>query len=107
VVTAVERRGGVGEAAPAGRYGLDAESTPAAGRCAREPVAEARALVAAMSRGPAGHASPSVYETGRLVSLAPWLVHHVQRVEHLLATQRPDGTWGGPQGYALAPTLRS
>lgn len=104
-MTAVERRGGVGEAAPAGRYGLDAESTPAAGRCAREPVAEARALVAAMSRGPAGHASPSVYETGRLVSLAPWLVHHVQRVEHLLATQRPDGTWGGPQGYALAPTL--
>ncbi|MFF5071887.1 prenyltransferase/squalene oxidase repeat-containing protein [Micromonospora olivasterospora] len=58
-----------------------------------------------MARDPAGHASPSVYETGRLVSLAPWLIHHAERVEHLLAAQRPDGAWGGPEGYALAPTL--
>lgn len=52
-----------------------------------------------------GSISPSVYETGRLVSLAPWLVDHAARVAFLRATQRPDGGWGQPDGYALVPTL--
>ncbi|MDG6105634.1 prenyltransferase [Dactylosporangium aurantiacum] len=52
-----------------------------------------------------GRISPSVYETGRLVSIAPWLVDHAARVAFLRATQRPDGGWGQPGGYALVPTL--
>ncbi|QFG27274.1 hypothetical protein F7P10_24470 [Actinomadura sp. WMMB 499] len=55
---------------------------------------------------PWGQASASVYETGRLVTFAPWLSGHAERVEFLLASQRPDGTWGAPDdGYALVPTL--
>ncbi|WP_243715303.1 prenyltransferase/squalene oxidase repeat-containing protein [Micromonospora sp. KC207] len=76
-------------------------------RPARDPesAADARELVAAMTLTPGGQSSASVYETGRLVSLAPWLVHHVERITYLLAAQRPDGAWGGRQGYALVPTL--
>ncbi|WP_113703380.1 prenyltransferase/squalene oxidase repeat-containing protein [Nonomuraea lactucae] len=54
---------------------------------------------------PWGQVSASVYETGRLVTLAPWLTGHTQRVNHLTSTQRPDGGWGAPGGYALVPTL--
>ncbi|MEZ0075177.1 prenyltransferase/squalene oxidase repeat-containing protein [Planotetraspora sp. GP83] len=57
-----------------------------------------------MSR-PWGQVSPSVYETGRLVTLAPWLVGHNDRVSYLLGTQRPDGSWGELDGYGLVPTL--
>nr|WP_225312064.1 prenyltransferase/squalene oxidase repeat-containing protein [Microbispora cellulosiformans] len=57
-----------------------------------------------MSR-PWGQVSPSVYETGRLVTLAPWLLGHEDRVAYLVATQRPDGAWGVPDGYGLVPTL--
>nr|WP_245653106.1 prenyltransferase/squalene oxidase repeat-containing protein [Herbidospora sakaeratensis] len=57
-----------------------------------------------MSR-PWGDVSTSVYETGRLVTLAPWLVGHAERVEYLCAGQRPDGGWGAPDGYDLVPTL--
>ncbi|WP_327000425.1 prenyltransferase [Dactylosporangium sp. NBC_01737] len=52
-----------------------------------------------------GAISPSVYETGRLVSIAPWLVGHAARVAFLRAAQRSDGGWGQPGGYALVPTL--
>ncbi|MFV2086305.1 prenyltransferase/squalene oxidase repeat-containing protein [Micromonospora sp. LOL_021] len=52
-----------------------------------------------------GRTDVSVYETARLVSLAPWLTGHRARVRHLLASQQPDGSWGGPGGYALVPTL--
>lgn len=52
-----------------------------------------------------GQVSTSYYDTARLVVLAPWLDGHADRVEHLVATQRPDGTWGGPDGYAMVPTL--
>jgi halimadienyl-diphosphate synthase len=52
-----------------------------------------------------GQVSPSVYETGRLVTLSPWLTGHARRIEFLLDTQGPDGTWGGPEAYALVPTL--
>ncbi|WP_328372317.1 prenyltransferase [Micromonospora zamorensis] len=62
-------------------------------------------LIAELSRHPSGRTSASPYETARLVSLAPWLPRHADRIQYLLAGQRPDGGWGGPDGYALVPTL--
>ncbi|MDX5461582.1 prenyltransferase/squalene oxidase repeat-containing protein [Micromonospora tulbaghiae] len=62
-------------------------------------------LITALGGEPEGQTSPSVYETGRLVALAPWLDGHDRRVAWLLDRQRPDGGWGGPAGYALVPTL--
>jgi len=62
-------------------------------------------LVASLLVEPWGQVSPSVYETGRLVTLAPWLVGDGRRIDFLLASQRSDGSWGGPDGYALVPTL--
>ncbi|MEV0808224.1 prenyltransferase/squalene oxidase repeat-containing protein [Micromonospora sp. NPDC050200] len=67
--------------------------------------ARARELIAEMMLEPSGQTSPSTYETARLVSLAPWLTGHPERVRHLLHTQRADGGWGPPEGYALVPTL--
>jgi hypothetical protein len=49
--------------------------------------------------------SPSVYETGRVVTLAPWLRGQATRVSWLLRQQNPDGRWGGPGAYGLVPTL--
>lgn len=72
----------------------DVDVRSAAGELAEGLVAE-----------PWGQVSPSVYETGRLVTLAPWLEGHAQRLEYLLAGQRADGGWGGPGGYGLVPTL--
>jgi hypothetical protein len=70
-------------------------------------VAEAaRALIAGIVATPWGQVSPSVYETGRLVTLSPWLTGHARRIAFLLDEQRPDGAWGPPDdGYALVPTL--
>jgi hypothetical protein len=66
----------------------------------------ARELVAGLGAHPWGRSSPSVYETGRLASLAPWLDGQAGRLSFLVATQRPDGGWGLPHdGYALVPTL--
>ncbi|MFI1193627.1 prenyltransferase/squalene oxidase repeat-containing protein [Micromonospora sp. NPDC020750] len=70
-----------------------------------ESAADARELVSAMTLTSSGQSSVSVYETARLVGLAPWLTHHVERIAYLLDAQRPDGAWGGPEGYALVPTL--
>lgn len=67
--------------------------------------AEARELVVDLMVEPRGRVSPSVYETGRVVTHAPWLVGHAARLRYLTAAQRSDGGWGGPDGYALAPTL--
>ncbi|MEU7802599.1 prenyltransferase/squalene oxidase repeat-containing protein [Micromonospora arborensis] len=58
-----------------------------------------------MTLHPAGQVSPSLYETARLVSLAPWLTRHAERVRYLLGSQRADGGWGPPGEYALVPTL--
>jgi hypothetical protein len=67
--------------------------------------AAANELLAGLLAAPWGQISPSVYETGRLVALAPWLSGHRMRMEFLLTTQHPDGSWGGPGSYALVPTL--
>ncbi|MFI7426943.1 prenyltransferase/squalene oxidase repeat-containing protein [Micromonospora sp. NPDC049836] len=62
-------------------------------------------LVADVLARPAGRTCPSPYETARLVASAPWLGYHAERIRFLLAGQRADGGWGGPEGYALVPTL--
>ncbi|MFE3583282.1 prenyltransferase/squalene oxidase repeat-containing protein [Streptomyces vinaceus] len=50
--------------------------------------------------------SPSVYETARLVALAPWLGGDAARIDFLMAAQEPDGSWGGTRGaYSWVPTL--
>ncbi|WP_230880845.1 terpene cyclase/mutase family protein [Planomonospora sp. ID91781] len=73
---------------------------------AADPAAGARELVAGLLARPWGQVSPSVYETGRVVSLAPWLAGHAERVAFLVTAQRADGGWGRPEGgYALVPTL--
>ncbi|MEV6987361.1 prenyltransferase/squalene oxidase repeat-containing protein [Sphaerisporangium sp. NPDC051017] len=68
-------------------------------------AAEARTLVSGLMTRPWGDASPSVYETGRLAALAPWLTGHAERIAFLVGTQRPDGLWGPHEDYALVPTL--
>ena len=68
--------------------------------------AAVRDLLAGLVREPRGQVSPSVYETGRLASLAPWLEGHAERLDWLVAMQRPGGAWGTTEGgYALVPTL--
>ncbi|WP_242608903.1 prenyltransferase/squalene oxidase repeat-containing protein [Actinomadura formosensis] len=63
-------------------------------------------LIAGLVTRQWGQVTPSVYETGRLVTFAPWLTGHERRLGFLLETQRPDGAWGVPDdGYALVPTL--
>ncbi len=66
---------------------------------------QAGTLVDELMARPWGQVSASVYETGRLVTLAPWLAGHGERVAFLLAQQRDDGSWGAPDGYGLVPTL--
>jgi halimadienyl-diphosphate synthase len=53
---------------------------------------------------PWGEITASVYETARLVSIAPWVPGHADRLEFLIDGQR-DGRWGQPDGYDLVPTL--
>ncbi|MFC6879820.1 prenyltransferase/squalene oxidase repeat-containing protein [Actinomadura yumaensis] len=80
--------------------------SPAAAVPAADVPAAARDLITGLVAAPWGQVSPSVYETGRLVALAPWLTGHAERVAYLVRTQRPDGGWGAPDdGYALVPTL--
>lgn len=62
-------------------------------------------LIAEIAGNPWGQLSPSVYETGRLVTLAPWLTDHARRITFLLSTQRSGGGWEAPDGYGLVPTL--
>ena len=49
--------------------------------------------------------SPSIYETGRIISLAPWLEGHQERLAFLTSRQLPDGAWGAADGYSFVPTL--
>jgi halimadienyl-diphosphate synthase len=72
---------------------------------ATDITTEAGELVASLMLRPWGQVSPSVYETGRLVSLAPWLTGHLERIDFLVRTQRRDGGWGAPDGYGVVPTL--
>jgi Squalene-hopene cyclase C-terminal domain len=62
-------------------------------------------LVAGLISCPAGQISPSVYETARVTSLAPWLSGHDERVRWLLDRQGADGLWPGPGSYGWVPTL--
>ncbi|MEU5720820.1 prenyltransferase/squalene oxidase repeat-containing protein [Micromonospora sp. NPDC047738] len=64
-----------------------------------------RELIASLEAEPWGQVAPSVYETARLVALSPWLGGHGERIAYLLESQRVDGAWGPPEGYALVPTL--
>jgi hypothetical protein len=52
-----------------------------------------------------GRVAVSLYDTGRLVVLAPWLAGHRARIDFLCRQQRPDGGWSWPDGYELVPTL--
>jgi hypothetical protein len=81
---------------------LTAPARPGPAPDGRAPAAD---LLAGLVRHPWGQVSPSVYETARLVTLAPWLPGHDARVRFLVDGQRADGAWGGPGGYALVPTL--
>lgn len=67
--------------------------------------AAAAVLLADVAADPWGQVARSWYDTGRLVALAPWLPGHPARVDFLCRHQRADGGWGGPEGYALVPTL--
>jgi hypothetical protein len=70
-----------------------------------ECAIEVSELFRAIQANPRGSISPSIYETGRLVSLAPWLPGHRARIDFVLDQQRADGGWGGVGGYGLVPTL--
>ncbi|MEU5876799.1 prenyltransferase/squalene oxidase repeat-containing protein [Spirillospora sp. NPDC047279] len=89
---------------PPGPPATGAASTGAG--AATDVAALVAELIAGLVAVPWGQVSPSVYETGRLVTHTPWLTGHGRRVAYLLATQRPDGGWGLPDdGYALVPSL--
>lgn len=68
-------------------------------------VAEAHELLAQVASDEWGHVAVSLYDTARLVALSPWLPGHRERLEFLYRRQRFDGGWGGPDGYAVVPTL--
>ncbi|WP_377267804.1 prenyltransferase/squalene oxidase repeat-containing protein [Peterkaempfera sp. SMS 1(5)a] len=67
---------------------------------------EATHLIAAVDADGWGRVRPSLYETARVLSTAPWLPGGRTRVDHLISEQAPDGSWGeGPAPYRLLPTL--
>jgi Squalene-hopene cyclase C-terminal domain/Prenyltransferase and squalene oxidase repeat len=68
-------------------------------------AAAADELLADVDADDWGQVGVSPYETGRLVALAPWLAGHQARLEFLCRRQSADGGWGGPDGYAVVPTL--
>ncbi|MFD3522182.1 prenyltransferase/squalene oxidase repeat-containing protein [Streptomyces sp. NPDC058653] len=67
---------------------------------------QAADLVARVDQDRWGSVRPSLYETARVVSAAPWLPGEPRRIAYLLNEQAPDGSWGeGPARYRLLPTL--
>lgn len=63
-------------------------------------------LVARVDQDRWGSVRPSLYETARVTSVAPWLPGEARRVRFLLDEQASDGSWGdGPEPYRLLPTL--
>lgn len=72
-------------------------------RCYGEQAAR---LIAAVDGDPWGSVRPSLYETSRVLSFAPWLRAHEVRLTWVLEQQAADGSWGeGPPAYRLLPTL--
>ncbi|MFD9603691.1 prenyltransferase [Streptomyces sp. NBC_01224] len=66
----------------------------------------ATSLVARVDQDRWGSVRPSLYETARVLSAAPWLPGEPLRISYLLEQQAPDGSWGeGPLPYRLLPTL--
>jgi hypothetical protein len=65
----------------------------------------ATVLLAESAAYPSGNISPSVYETGRVAALSPWVAGQDGRLRFLLTTQGPDGVWGEFDAYTLIPTL--
>ncbi|MGW2088141.1 labda-7,13-dienyl diphosphate synthase [Streptomyces sp. NPDC001880] len=66
----------------------------------------ATSLVARTDQDSWGSVRPSLYETARVLSAAPWLPEEPRRITYLLEQQAPDGSWGeGPLPYRLLPTL--
>lgn len=84
-------------------HGPGLATVPTAG--SRQLATEADRLLDEIAADPVGRVSASVYDTGRLVALAPGLAGHPARLDFLCRSQRPDLGWGGPDGYALVPTL--
>ncbi|WP_338742771.1 hypothetical protein [Actinomadura luteofluorescens] len=82
-----------------------AAAVPGAHAVTAADRAAAERLLGRAAPGPGAGMSLSVYETARLVRLAPWVWGHHARIDYLVALQRRDGTWGGPDLYALVPTL--
>ncbi|WP_371493779.1 prenyltransferase [Kitasatospora sp. NBC_00374] len=69
-------------------------------------IGAATRLISAVDADPWGSVRPSLYETARVLSTAPWLPGGQTRVDHLLREQAGDGSWGeGPAPYRLLPTL--
>lgn len=67
---------------------------------------QAAHLVARVDRDRWGSVRPSLYETARVISAAPWLPGEPGRIAYLLNEQAPEGSWGeGPERYRLLPTL--
>jgi hypothetical protein len=68
--------------------------------------AEARRLLRSVDADQWGDVDPSIYETARVMALAPWVPGQARRIRWLPRTQSADGTWGtGPKPYQLLPTL--
>ncbi|MEW2548295.1 prenyltransferase/squalene oxidase repeat-containing protein [Streptomyces sp. NPDC047002] len=73
---------------------------------ARGVDGQAARLVASVDQDAWGAVRPSLYETARVVSYAPWLTGDERRIAYLLDEQADDGSWGeGAESYRLVPTL--
>jgi squalene-hopene cyclase-like protein len=92
------------EPSPGSGHPTPSGATTAA-QAAAQALALAQALVDTLEEQPWGHISASIYESARLVTLAPWLGGGEQRVRFLLDHQDPEGSWGNADGYRLVPTL--